>query len=96
MSDVSDYDRYMDKLIDLIERGNEMMDHEHLAELNLDLARNYDSNHLENQEYHIKRALVHAVMHLADMQRERNKLAALTAKHRGLDMAGLEHLLEDK
>ena len=39
-------------------------------------------------------AQVYATLHLADMQREHNKLVALAAKHRGLDMTGFEHWLE--
>lgn len=40
-------------------------------------------------------AQVYATLHLADMQREHNKLIALTAKHQGLDMTGFGHLLEE-
>lgn len=39
--------------------------------------------------------VTHAILHLADMQRERNQLAAMTAKRRGMELPdNLHYLLE--
>ena len=62
----------------------------------LDNANSYGINEMwDSEKVALTYAQVYATLHLADMQRERNKLAALTAKHQGLDMTGFEHLLEE-
>lgn len=44
---------------------------------------------------HAIAGVAHAILHLADMQRERNQLAAMTAKRRGMELPdNLHHLLE--
>ena len=44
---------------------------------------------------HAIAGVAHAILHLADMQQERNQLAAMTAKRRGMELPdNLHHLLE--
>lgn len=44
---------------------------------------------------HAIAGVAHAILHLADMQQERNQLAAMTAKRRGMTLPNnLTHLIE--